>query len=551
VASSVGFVQNHVFRAEAGYFDREGFSKPLLHLWSLAVEEQFYLVTPVLLAWAWGSRVRMRGVLWGGCGISLALSLASAVGWVQGEFFLLPQRIWELGAGALLAWHEWSRRGQKVGAGVLREAGAWVGLLLVGTGFFLLREKSVYPGAWALVPVIGTLLMIQGGGWLNRRVLGWRGLVWVGRVSYPLYLFHWPALVWVHLVAGETPSGSQIWSAMGVAIGLSILTYWFVERPLRKTESWRVAGSMVGCFLLLGCAGLAVWNRAGIQSASASGTEDGLRLFEKVDQAVKDNKMMVGLQKERDKTLSHATYLRGDGSQTLFYGDSHVEQWAPRIVSVLSQSDMDGRGAIFVTEGGCPPIPGVVHRTNPESEHLLGELERVLPSDDRIDRVVLGARWGLYFSDSASDYLIAGHSLNRELGREAAFRAFSDFLGRLVKKHEVFVLLDSPTGSRLDPRNLRWKRGFWGIRDGGKKKLSTREYLARESWLRERLKRIAAEHGAKVIDPLPYLTEGDNCLAENDDGPIRYDSSHLRPSYVRQHATWMDQTVKPRQGEPF
>jgi hypothetical protein len=77
--------------------------------------------------------------------------------------------------------------------------------------------------------------------------------------------------------------------------------------------------------------------------------------------------------------------------------------------------------------------------------------------------------------------------------------------------------------------------------------VSVQQHLSQEGWIRERLQKIALEHGATVIDPLPFLTEGDNCLAEDENGPIRYDGSHLRPAFVRARATWMDPTVGPAQ----
>jgi peptidoglycan/LPS O-acetylase OafA/YrhL len=543
VAASASFLQNHVFRGEAGYFDREAFSKPLLHLWSLAVEEQFYLGCPLLLAWAWGNLARIRILGWGVMGVSLAWSLAAAAGWVKVEFFLLPQRAWELGAGACLAWSEWKRHGPMPATSAWRQAGGWVGVALLIASFFGLRENSIYPGVWALLPVAGTLLLIRAGeqAWLNRRWIGSVPAVWVGRISYPLYLFHWPALVWVHLVTEGAPRTSHLWAALGASAVLALGTYQFLERPFRRTESWRVAGALAGCLALLGGGGLVLWSGTGIRAASHTGSRNDSIL--KVERAIRDNRMLEGLQKIRGK--AHVTRIPGGGPQTLFYGDSHVEQWAPRIVSLLGKPGPDSRGAVFVTEGGCPPIPGVIHQTNPRTVELGREFEQVLAAEPGVDRVVLGGRWGLYFLTSAHDYSIAGNPLNRDPGREAAFLALSKFVGRLSGKYQVFLLLDSPTGARLDPKNLRFVRGFWGIRDGVKRKLTVQQHLAQEGWIRERLQRIAREHGATVIDPLPFLTEGENCLAEDENGPVRYDNSHLRPAFVRARATWMDQTVLP------
>jgi peptidoglycan/LPS O-acetylase OafA/YrhL len=245
IAAGAGFVANFVLAREAGYFDNAGETKPLMHLWSLAIEEQFYLVWPLAAFLIWKGRLNFLIA----AGVILTASMATNLDTVRrdlvGDFYSPSTRFWELMAGTMLACLEvdagrFSRRFaealQQVRAmRMWRDAMALAGaLLLIGATFGLDRTRH-YPGAWAVLPVGGTFLLLAAGpdAWFNRAVWARRPLVWVGLISYPLYLWHWPLLSFARLLMNGTPPPLVRVGAVVVSVGLAWLTYRVIESPIR------------------------------------------------------------------------------------------------------------------------------------------------------------------------------------------------------------------------------------------------------------------------------------------------------------------------------
>src|SRR3954468_8850530 len=225
VAAGAGFVSNIALWREAGYFDAAAELKPLLHLWSLGIEEQYYLLWPLALLLFF-----RRSLLWlilGVACVSFALNVAIVGGHPRAAFFLPVTRFWELLAGALLAYLPMAKPSH------LR---SFLGAALVIAGFALLNGERAFPGWWALLPVGGTALLISAGpsAWVNRAILSRRAVVYVGLISYPLYLWHWPLLSYARIVHdGEAPWELRC-ALLGLSIVLAALTFELVEKPIRR-----------------------------------------------------------------------------------------------------------------------------------------------------------------------------------------------------------------------------------------------------------------------------------------------------------------------------
>ncbi|BAU75298.1 acyltransferase family protein [Metapseudomonas furukawaii] len=242
LAGGMGFAQNIVLYREAGYFDTASELKPLLHLWSLGVEEQFYILFPVI---AWGVW-RWRGAL---LPVVLGLGVISFVAGVQklpsnaSAAFYVPQyRFWEILAGSLVAY--WSvfhpvavTRLRQCTA--LREALALLGFVLMGIALFVIHEARSFPGYWALLPVAGASLLIAAGAEsrLNRVLLASRLMVWVGLISYPLYLWHWVVITYIRIIGADALTIVSGTVAIVLSVLLAFLTYRFVELPFRRARS--------------------------------------------------------------------------------------------------------------------------------------------------------------------------------------------------------------------------------------------------------------------------------------------------------------------------
>lgn len=237
VAAGAAFVQNFALWQEAGYFDNSSELKPLMHLWSLAIEEQFYLVYPVLIWAVWGARVNALlavGAMWAS---SFYLNITNIEADPTGTFFLPQTRFWELLAGSILAYVH-LRKWDAALLGKLplaKHALSIVGAALIAAGLYFVDGGSLFPGWWALLPVAGSFLLILAGpgAVLNRFVLANPAMVFIGLISYPLYLWHWPIFSYLRIVEGGTPADFLQTAAVGASFVLAWLTYRLFERPIR------------------------------------------------------------------------------------------------------------------------------------------------------------------------------------------------------------------------------------------------------------------------------------------------------------------------------
>lgn len=230
VAAGAAFMSNIELWNESSYFDLSADLKPLLHLWSLGIEEQFYLVWPLLLAAAYRWR---RGPIVATIGIGLA-SFAIAIVTVQTDrtaaFYAPWTRFWELLAGATLACATIERVPRR-----WRDPIAAAGLLMIAIAVAFIDRDRMFPGYWAMLPVGGACLLIAAGSdaWVNRQILSRRGMVWIGLISYPLYLWHWPLLSFAKIVNARVPPASERAALLAASVILAWLTYRLAERPVR------------------------------------------------------------------------------------------------------------------------------------------------------------------------------------------------------------------------------------------------------------------------------------------------------------------------------
>jgi peptidoglycan/LPS O-acetylase OafA/YrhL len=230
IAAGAGFASNIVLWQEVGYFDRGTELKPLLHLWSLGVEEQYYIVWPLVLYLAWKARHALPAIIIGLAAASFAFNVTASASRPADAFFLPHARFWELLVGGMLA--------VTSGGAFFRRYGTLasiVGMTMCIGSVFGLHNKMAFPGWWVLLPVGGAALLIGAGpsAWVNRCVLSAPPLVGVGLISYPLYLWHWPLLSFARIASPEPLSAAQIGTLVAGSFALALATYWLVERPIR------------------------------------------------------------------------------------------------------------------------------------------------------------------------------------------------------------------------------------------------------------------------------------------------------------------------------
>ncbi|MGY0650991.1 acyltransferase family protein [Luteimonas sp. A537] len=268
-AASAAFVANLAFWTDADYFSPAADTLPLLHLWSLGVEEQFYLAWPLLLALAARMGVGLRGLTVLAGGLSLAACLLLTRSDPSAAFFLPFTRFWELLAGAWWALRTPAARSPAPPRRALAEAAAVAGLALVLAAFFAFDDQASFPGWRALLPVAGCLLMLAampGAPWM-RWLLSRPAVVWIGLVSYPLYLWHWPLLSFARIHAtGEIGTLLRL-ALVALAFALAGLTWWLLERPLRRRLPARTAlRVLLPAMAAVLLASLALWGLRGVES---------------------------------------------------------------------------------------------------------------------------------------------------------------------------------------------------------------------------------------------------------------------------------------------
>lgn len=251
ITGGAGFIANLLFWQEAGYFDNSAQTKPLLHLWSLGVEEQFYIIWPCLLLLAWRRRIdalKMAVAIIAG---SFAVNIYTVQSDAVQAFYSPLSRFWELVAGGVLAYlRQRHAAGPWPGPAFDRLAGRWrptvspillhhglalAGILLIGGAAVFINRSMLFPGFWAVLPTLGACLLIAAGplAVVNRLLLASRPMVALGLISYPLYLWHWPLLSFAAIMETRTPSVGVRLAAVVAAVVLAWLTYACVERPIR------------------------------------------------------------------------------------------------------------------------------------------------------------------------------------------------------------------------------------------------------------------------------------------------------------------------------
>jgi peptidoglycan/LPS O-acetylase OafA/YrhL len=323
-----GFAANFFYWAQVGYFDTAAETKPLLHLWSLGIEEQFYIVWPVVLLLAWKLRLNLlaTAALLGLA--SFGLNVATVAHNGTAAFYNPASRAWELLIGAGLAcMHaraaQAPARASKISPNLL----AWAGVALLVAGLVLITRQRHFPGGWPLLPTLGAAFLIAAGpqAWFNRVVLSNRPMVWVGLISYPLYLWHWPLLSFAQIVESGVPAPAIRGAAVGAAIVLAWLTYLLVERPLRggAAARWKVPALCV-LMLAVASAGAYIYEKEGLPTRKA--VEDSVA-NQKALIVVEDKANAAACKKRYGFEGQYQYCLQADATReptVVLVGDSHA-----------------------------------------------------------------------------------------------------------------------------------------------------------------------------------------------------------------------------------
>ncbi len=521
------FISNFLFWRESGYFDNSAETKPLLHLWSLAIEEQFYLFWPPLLALVYKRRwgfLRIMGVI--GL-ISFGINLY-LIGHDQSAAFYSPlARFWELMVGGALAYLSLHRPELTRGHQNLQ---AWLGLALLVAGFALLDGQRAFPGWWALLPAVGAFLLLSAGSqaWFNRRVLASRGMVGVGLISYPLYLWHWPLLAFATIIEGQSAPPSWRAAAVAVALLLSWLTYRYIERPLRHSGHRRTVLVLLAMNVVVGLAGMTIYLKGGFEERGLNQKLDYLGrsdLFEgsrNSDGSCERNNGMAGVDEE--VCLSNSTAPR-----TLFVGDSHVMA----LHSAIFSGDVK-MPAMMVAGHACrlypnlPYTPTYLLRWANNCTAIANEAiaaARRLPS---IQTVVISAAYPREDLGQGSEYRQGGRTLSR---REAFLAGYGALIEAFQKAGKRVVFVPDVPYLKLDPHACVSRFSDGQARECGYTEAEhhalRQQYDAAVAELQRRHPQVA------FFDPQPLFCQQGKCVAKLGEAYLYNDNQHISLSASR------------------
>jgi hypothetical protein len=399
-----------------------------------------------------------------------------------------------------------------------------IGAILLLAGFCLIRQNTPYPGGWALLPTIGSFFLISAGptAWINRTVLANRPAVWLGLVSYPLYLWHWPLLVWVKITTGTQPSPMARVVIIGLVLLLAWLTYRFVELPIRRTRA-PVAAPLFGALSVVCAVSVAVANGA-LPSRQNSAELENI-LVARLDWVFPGDEFRRIL----DTRLRY--FSAGTGPvATLYFGDSNMEQYAPRL-NVLIKNGRDLHRAVLVgNQERCKLVEELVTPSG-NCKDAIADLTQLVQLDD-VKAVVLAASW-----QSVSQALLSTSGYDRLL----------QFLKSIPPGRRIYIVLNIPNGNELDPRSMFEGSRLTTLRAKPTENLhfDTKQFQDRLGPVHARLRRLAEETGAIVIDPLETLCPGNRCPVVDPDGrPLYHDAAHLTSTYAARAASYIDVTLR-------
>ena len=420
-----------------------------------------------------------------------------------------------------------------------------LGVGLIVLGLVMIRSNKAFPGWWALLPTLGAVSCIAAGpnGVLNKYLLSNRVMVWIGLISYPLYLWHWPLLAFVRIVEADPLHPSPVYraGAMVAAVLLAWATYRFVERYTRSRPGTGILKALGGGMVLIAALGTAIF-------FGVPGPRNDSDRLQVVANATLDADYYAGF--KLDQIGEQLVYKTGNGpKRVLFVGDSHVQQYAPRIMELSRTLSMPDKSAWFVTQGACPAVPGV------QVDKNIGCAERrdamlAYAMGPEVDSVVIGGCWNCYFvGHGALEYYFRGpdnkvHPFQGGDGIERSLASLEATLRELARHKKVFLLLDNPGGPEFTPKRL-----IEGSRLTHMEAMTSSPTVplpADQKALNDRLRAIAEASGAQPIDAMAALCkDGAHCLVTLPDGAPAYkDADHLRPRYTREEASYFDRTVR-------
>jgi len=561
IAAGAGFVANVLLYSEAGYFDLASHEKPLLHLWSLGVEEQFYLVWPTLLL-----LVNQYRLLW----LPILLGLASMVLCVmvtsthqEAAFYLPAYRFWEFMVGFAVLWLSRygcmiSLRQWRTNVGKLNVSADDVlsvcGLLLLIFSYVIIDQRKPFPGSFAILPVVAAGFLILSGekALVNKGLLSMRWLVYVGLISYPLYLWHWPLISFEYLMDSGDRTRVVSLGLLAVSLLLADLTWRFIERPVRKARSGRLSVALFLGLALVGTVGGIVALKDGLPLRLNASSED----LQKAKQLGWSLSGWVDSCPDRILKTDGAELIckqlpgnAGEGRQILLVGDSHAMAFAEALNQVKDDTGM-GFSAQIMAKGGCMPFVWVEKRNGSnECQPFYSSIYDYVADNKAADTVVLVGRWASRFHGTGFGVDTMRHAfrdVRREQGesQESLFaRTLRETLQQVYAKGKKIIFVHQVPELGFNTKSCL-PRPF-SFKPVNVCKIDRVAVEARQSGYRSAVKNVMSDFpGIVQVDPMDTFCDRQYCYARIDGDYLYADNNHLSDAGARRLGPVLERVIK-------
>ena len=543
IAATV-YLSNVFFYMGAGYFDSAAEEKFLLHTWSLAVEEQFYVFLPLFLLLLGGHRRRTLALSWILAAVSLLACVAVTYRDHNATFYLFPFRAWELFAGVLLAMHTAGRdRPLALGGWV-----SWTGMALLAGSIVLIPAGTDFPGALAIAPVLGTVLVLANGREDNavNRLLSARPMVFIGLISYSLYIWHWPVATLSLYYRGEYSGVPELLFWLGLTFGISWLSWKYVETPFRRgpgTAPWRVFGAVAAGSGALIAFGAAVYLGKGLPQRFGAETRAHIEASQDFFQAQDSSRCRVRAEGPFAGLEICEIGPEGKAPDFAVWGDSHL--WAFHAGLDLAAREAD-RAGWMIWRAGCPPLFGISKVENTatveENESCAAanaQIREAIGTLEGIRDVLLVGRWSYYAEgggiglDAHNRIELAHRGAGGETaGTEAYGRAVAETVAGLAEQGlDVFVLRQVPEiaeyDSRVVSRMLAHGRLQGDSALAGLTGVPVAEAQRRSAASEAPFMQLADGGAITWLDTWPVLCGGTACSVMREGRALYFDNNHI------------------------
>lgn len=538
IFSGAIFSSNIVLWFESGYFDRVSDLKPLLHLWSLGVEEQFYIFWPLLLVfgfrWRWPI-ILFIAILTGASFFgNLYISSVNSTF----AFYWLPTRMWELLSGALLAQLTNTNAGNSsiykyISHQLIGQLLSTLGLFLIVLSLIYVESRNPYPSYWALIPVMGTMLILLGGkeSWINQHLLSNSLMRNIGLISYPLYLWHWPLISFSKIMNNGLLDRTHKLICFLLTFLLAYITYQFIEKKLRYLKGYKGPLYLSVSLLCIGFIGLGVFWGDGINTRYPH-QEKIYRQSISIDEKIVSFDSKQGCQRHFKALDFSGECWVADKTKPptiLIVGDSHAISYYP---GLAYQYHLHGENLQLIARGACVPLLGIeTHRNGlPDvCADIMSEIYEYAVSQKSIKKVLIAFRGPWYLHGGGSSYLKRDPNpiFLQGLNLEQSIINTHDYLSSAKK--QIVLFLDNPElgfhpKECFDIRPVRLRAG--GVRENcfvteSEAMSIAKNYRAKISNIYNHIPNM------KIFDTFDYFCRDGACPAIKDGKLLYDDDNHL------------------------